>query len=195
MFDPQFAYMKNPEYQITQGEKDFAVQHLSKTRDNFVNAIRGLSEAQWYFKPATDKWNAAQCAQHVLETELYYFMPTIEKMLAEEAAPEKKKEAFGKDEASYKSMEDRTYKIKGQPWEEQENKKVDKEGLISAFVNKRNEIIEWLKNSDEEFRAHFTVFPGLETIDVYQFILFISGHTTRHTGQIQDISQVPGFPN
>ena len=70
---------------------------------------------------------------------------------------------------------------------------IDKAALIEGFSAKRKEIIEWLRQSDDELRVHYTTFPGLETIDVYQFILMISGHTTRHTGQINDIKELEFF--
>jgi hypothetical protein len=115
-------------------------------------------------------------------------------MLSEPANPEKRKEAEGKDVASYAGMEDRSYKIKGQPWEEVFEKKIDKENLIKSFLEKRSEMMEWIKNTDEELRVHFTYFPGLETIDVYQLILFVSGHTTRHTLQIVESMQSELYP-
>jgi len=186
--------MKNEEYQISAQEKEFAINRLSNTRDAFVKTIEGMTEKQWYHRPGPGQWSVAECADHLLQTELYYFQPTINTMLAEPANPERRGEAIGKDVASYAGMEDRSYKIKGAPWEEIFEKKIDRENLISSFLKKRNEMIEWVKNTDEELRVHFSVFPGLETIDVYQFILFISGHTTRHTGQIQDIIESEFYP-
>ena len=187
--------MKNVEYQINTQEIDFAATHLAKTRDAFVKSIEGLTDKQWYHRPGPGQWSIAECADHLLQTELYYFEPTIKTMLAEPANPERLAEATGKDAGAYSSMEDRSYKIKGAPWEEVFEKKIDRENLISSFLQKRNEMIEWVKNTDEELRVHFTVFPGLDTIDVYQFILFISGHTTRHTGQILDIVESEFYPN
>lgn len=186
--------MQNASFQITQSERDFAVSHLQKTRDALINAIENLTEEQWYYRPEPGQWTPAQCASHLLETELYFFMPTLEKMLAEPANPERMKDAQGKDQICYMSMEDRSFKIKGQPRTDDEVNAVDKEALIAAFLQKRNENIEWLKSTTEELRAHFTIMPFLETLDAYQFILFVSGHTTRHTLQIlETLNSVPAF--
>ncbi len=187
-------YMKNKDYQITGTEKDFAIQHLTGTANKFIETIKDLTEDQWYFRAASGQWSIAECADHLLQTELYFFKPTIDKMLSEPANPEKRKEAEGKDVASYAGMEDRSYKIKGQPWEEVFEKKIDKENLIKSFLEKRSEMMEWIKNTDEELRVHFTYFPGLETIDIYQLILFVSGHTTRHTLQIVESMQSELYP-
>jgi uncharacterized damage-inducible protein DinB len=180
--------MNSNAYTITSQEKQFAIDHLNRTGKAFINAIAGMSDKQWYLRPGPGEWSAAECAQHLLETELYYFLPTVEKMLAEAAAPERMAESAGKDQAVIDSMEIRNHKIKGQPWEESPDKKIDKAALIAAFEAKRADNIRWLENSDGNFRANFIEFPGMGLFDVYQFILFISAHTTRHTGQIQDIA-------
>lgn len=179
--------MNSNTYAITAQEKQFAIDHLRKTGKAFIEAISDMDDKQWYRRPGPGEWSAAECAQHLLETELYFFMPTVEKMLAETPNPDRMKETAGKDQAVIDSMEIRTYKIKGQPWDESSDKVIDKAALISAFEAKRAENIHWLENSDGNFRANCIDFPGLGALDVYQFILFISAHTTRHTGQIQDI--------
>ena len=179
--------MNSTPYLITPQEKQFAIDHLRRTGKAFIDAIADMGEKQWYRRPGPGEWSAAECAQHLLETELYYFMPSVEKMLAEAPDPEKMKLTSGKDQAVIDSMEIRTYKIKGQPWDESSDKVIDKAALISAFEAKRAENIQWLEKSDGNFRANFIDFPGMGALDVYQFILFISAHTTRHTGQIQDI--------
>ena len=179
--------MSHNQFTISAQEKQFAVNHLNKTGKAFIDAIAGMSEKQWYLRPGPGQWSAAECAQHLLETELYYFMPSIEKMLADAPNPERMAETMGKDQAVIDSMEVRTHRIKGQPWEESADKVIDKAALMAAFEAKRAENIKWLENSDGNFRANFIDFPGLGAMDVYQFILFISAHTTRHTGQIQDI--------
>ena len=179
--------MNSNTYSITAQEKQFAIDYLNRTGKAFVEAISDMSEKQWYRRPGPGEWSAAECAQHLLETELYFFMPSVEKMLADAPDPDRMKETAGKEQAVIDSMEIRTYKIKGQPWEESSDKVIDKAALISAFQAKRAENIQWLENSDGNFRANFMEFPGMGPIDVYQFILFIAAHTTRHTAQIQEI--------
>lgn len=179
--------MKNPAYQLTDDERLFALNHLSASRDMFVNTIRDLGENLWYRKPGPGEWSTAECAEHILQTELYYFEPLLFKSLAEDARPERRSEVEGKDGIAVSIMEERAFKVKGAPWEEIPDKKVDKEALIADFLAKRNAIIDFLKTSDAEFRVHYIDAPGMGLLDAYQFILYISAHTNRHTGQIQDI--------
>lgn len=179
--------MHTNHFSISQQEKQFAIDHLTKTGIAFIDSILHLNEKQWYRRPGPGQWSAAECAQHLLETELYFFRPTIDQMLADAANPERMSETAGKDHGIIASMESREHKITGQPWEESSEKIIDKDSLIAAFQAKRAENIAWLEKAGDNFRVHFIDFPGVGAMDIYQVILFISAHTTRHTGQIQEI--------
>ena len=182
--------MNTSNYSISSEEKQFAVSHLTASGRAFMNSIANMPENLWYMRPGPGQWSPAECAQHLLETELYFFMPSVEKMLADAPAPGRIAETQGKDQMVIASMENREHKIKGQPWEETSDKIIDKAALIASFQAKRAENIAWLENNGDDFRIHFIDFPGMGALDVYQFILFISAHTTRHTGQIQDIIEL-----
>src|SRR5260370_2747130 len=54
---------------VTQAEKDKALQYLESTKKNVLEATKGLSEAQWNFKPAPDRWSVAQVMEHIAAAE------------------------------------------------------------------------------------------------------------------------------
>ena len=43
--------------QLSPGDKDKGLQLLESTKKDFLDATRGLSEAQWNFKSAPDRWS------------------------------------------------------------------------------------------------------------------------------------------
>ena len=51
---------------IDQGRRDFLRSSVHAGRKTFLDAIAGLSEAQWKFKPAPDRWSIAEIAEHVI---------------------------------------------------------------------------------------------------------------------------------
>src|SRR5882762_9351518 len=55
--------------EVTQAEKDKALQYLETTKKNVLEATKGLSEAQWNFKPAPDRWSVAQVMEHIAASE------------------------------------------------------------------------------------------------------------------------------
>ncbi|MGA9771558.1 MAG: DinB family protein [Blastocatellia bacterium] len=42
---------------------------IEQTRSSIYNHVRGLSEAQWRFRPADDQWSVAEIAEHLSLTE------------------------------------------------------------------------------------------------------------------------------
>ncbi len=42
-----------------------AFHYLNETRDGVISAVKGLSEAQWNFKPAPDRWSVAEIVEHL----------------------------------------------------------------------------------------------------------------------------------
>jgi len=56
---------------LSPAERDHAVAELESSRKVFLEATSGLSEAQWNFKPAPDRWSIAECAEHIGVTEAF----------------------------------------------------------------------------------------------------------------------------
>src|SRR5260370_8896339 len=55
--------------EVTEAEKDKALQYLETTKKNILEATKGLSEAQWNFKSAPDRWSVAQVMEHIAAAE------------------------------------------------------------------------------------------------------------------------------
>src|SRR5436309_11926563 len=54
---------------LTQAGRDRAVKYLESTRQGVQDATAGLSEAQWNFKPAPDRWSVAEVTEHIAAAE------------------------------------------------------------------------------------------------------------------------------
>jgi len=51
--------------ELTEADRDKAVQYLATTKKDVLDATKGLSDAQWNFKPAADRWSVAECMEHI----------------------------------------------------------------------------------------------------------------------------------
>src|SRR2546423_13583362 len=49
---------------VTQAEKDKALQHLETAKENDLAERKGVSEEQWNFKPGAHRWAAAEVMEH-----------------------------------------------------------------------------------------------------------------------------------
>jgi hypothetical protein len=64
---------------------------------------------------------------------------------------------------------------------------------MDVFIQRRNDLISYVKKTDDDLRNHFVAMP-FGIFDTYQFLLFLSAHTKRHTLQIEEVKANPNFP-
>src|SRR5271167_1912432 len=83
---------------LTPEERELALKNLQATHDAFLKSIAGLSEKQWRFKPAPDRWSIAEVAEHITVAESTIFGLVENKMMMSPATPDKRSETQGKDE-------------------------------------------------------------------------------------------------
>ena len=65
--------------------------------------------------------------------------------------------------------------------------------LMKPFSKERVATLK-LAQGDADMRAHAAQHPGFGMIDTYGWMLFLSGHTERHTLQIDEVKANPDFP-
>ncbi len=179
---------------LSPAEREHAVAELESSQKAFLEATNGLSEGQWNFKPATDRWSIAECAEHIGITETLILNLITEKALKGPAEPEKRALVQGKDTALMTAAVDRSTKFKA-PEAIQPTRRWAAAGEITKNVlENRARTIEFVSTTQEDLRDHFMDHPVFKTLDTYQWILLTSGHMRRHTAQILEVKADPNFP-
>lgn len=179
---------------LSQKEREQGVAELEGSRKAFLDATNGLSEAQWNFKPAPDRWSIAECAEHIGVTETFILNLITEQALKGPAEPEKRALVQGKDSSLMTMVVDRTAKFKA-PEAIQPTRRWTTSGEITKNVlESRARTIEFVSTTQEDLRDHFMDHPVFKTLDTYQWILLTSGHMRRHTAQILEVKADPNFP-
>ena len=176
---------------LEQGERDRAMSHLHATRKVFLDSIAGLSDAQWNFKPAADRWSIAECAEHIAVSDDSLF-DLMRQTLKSAAAPEKKSAV--KDEFILQVVPDRSVKAKAPEFLQPKRRWPDRETLIAHFKQSRDRNIAYIQTTEDDLRSHFMDHPMLKTIDAYQVMLLLSAHCERHTAQIDEVKADPHYP-
>jgi hypothetical protein len=105
---PQTA-PQSPPVTLTPQEREAALKQFAATQDNFLKSIAGLSEKQWTFKPAPDRWSVAEVAEHITVSESRIF-GAVQKAMESPATPEKRDQVKGKDEMILQRVPDRSHK-------------------------------------------------------------------------------------
>ncbi len=179
---------------LSPAEREHAVAELESSQKAFLEATNGLSEGQWNFKPAPDRWSVAECAEHIGVTETFILNLITEQALKGPAEPEKRALVQGKDSSLMTMVVDRTAKFKA-PEAIQPTRRWTTSGEITKNVlESRARTIEFVSTTQEDLRDHFMDHPVFKTLDTYQWILLTSGHMRRHTAQILEVKADPNFP-
>jgi hypothetical protein len=182
---------------LTQEERDHAVAELEGSKKAFLDATKGLSPAQWNFKPAPDRWSVAECSEHIALSEGFIFGLVSEKIMKAPPNPEKRDATKDKDELIVKMMQDRTHKATApEPIDPSKHGIMSPEESVKLFLDGRARDIAYVKTTQDDLRDHLFdhPVPAIGTLDGYQWIMLISGHTRRHTLQILEVKADPNFP-
>ncbi len=177
--------------EVTQAEKDKALQYLETTKKNVLEATKGLSEAQWNFKPAPDRWSVAQVMEHIAAAEDFIREMVKEKLMTAPAG-EPGRDVKKTDDAVLAMVPDRTNKAQAPEPLVPTNRFGAPEGSVKHFVESRAATEDFLKTTTG-LRDHVTDSP-LGKLDGYEFVLFIAAHSERHTKQINEVKADPNFP-
>lgn len=179
---------------LSKEDRDRAVEYLKQTQKDFLAATEGLSDAQWKFKAAPDRWSIAETAEHIAVTEEMIWKLVSEKIMRSPATPEKAAEAKGKDEIILAKIPDRSRKAQAPEQLRPTGRWATRAALVKDFETMRGGEITYLAETKEDLRNHFDEHPFLKTMDAYQWLIFNGAHCKRHTAQILEVKADPKYP-
>jgi len=177
--------------EVSQAEKGRALQYLESTKKNVLEATKGLSEAQWNFKPAPDRWSVAQVMEHIAAAEDFIRGMVKEKVMMAPAG-EPGRDVKKTDEGVLAMVPDRTNKVQAPEPLVPTNRFGSPEGSVKHFAESRATTEDFLKSATG-LRDHVTDSP-MGKLDGYEFVLLIAAHSERHTKQINEVKADPNFP-
>jgi hypothetical protein len=68
------------------------------------------------------------------------------------------------------------------------------QAAADEFRKRRDRNIAYIDTTSDDLRAHSAPHPAFQTLDAYQWILFMAAHSDRHTQQINEVKAQPGYP-
>lgn len=181
------------ESQESPSEVTFAMNYYGDTFKNLENAVSGLSKEQMHFKPTSESWSISQCLEHIILTENMIF-GMIKENMAKPENPERREEIKFTDKEIMAMVVDRSEKYKAPEMLIAKGKYDDSQAAISDLQSGRTDILSFIQNTPiNELRNRVNDSPAGAT-DTYQSLLFLAGHTARHTLQIEEIKSNSNFP-
>ena len=177
---------------LTQQERDALGKHLDQTRQAFLASIAGLSDAQWTFKAAPDRWSIAEVAEHIAVSETTIRELVTGQVMKGPAVPRNADPLA--DHAMVTLLLDRSNRFQAPEMLKPTNRWASRDALVKEFVAARDKTAAYVKTTTDELRTHAAPHPVFKMLDGYQWLLLLSGHAARHTAQIEEVKTAPGYP-
>jgi uncharacterized damage-inducible protein DinB len=178
--------------QLSQKDRTAAVKYLEETRAKFLASIDGLSDAQWTFKAAPDRWSIAEVAEHIAVSETTILQLVTDRVLKSPKAPAG--EVRPADAKIIEVITDRSSKAQAPEFLRPTNRWSTREALRNDFEAARKRTVEYVKTTQDDLRGHSMAHPAMKTIDGYQWVLLLAAHSARHTAQIEEVKTAAGYP-
>src|ERR1700729_319431 len=142
-----FAVATAQAQEVTQAEKDRALQYLESTKKGVLDATKGLSEAQWNFKQAPDRWSVAQVMEHIAAAEDFIRVNLLQEKVMILPAGEPGRDVKKIDAAIEAMIPDRSHKAQAPEPLVPTNRFGSPEGSLKHFLERRETTEQYLRTT------------------------------------------------
>jgi DinB family protein len=177
---------------LTQQERDSLLKHLQQTQQAFLDSISGLSDAQWTFKAGPDRWSIAEVAEHIAISETTILQLVTDQVMKGPAVPRSGDSVS--DEQLLTGLLDRTSKFQAPEMLKPTNRWATRDALTKDFLAAREKTATYVRTTTDDLHGHAAPHPVFKMLDGYQWVLLLSGHSARHTAQIEEVKTSAGYP-
>jgi DinB superfamily len=176
-----------------------ARQYFDDTRNRVAEVTKGLSDAQWGFKPAPDRWSIAEILEHMVIVQERILGP-VREQLAQAPAPPPDRDYLKIDLIVLEKIPDRSLRAKT-PDSAQPTRQWTPSAALDRHVRNYERLTAFVEFTPD-LRDHVLVAPPLkfvtngafDTMDGYQWALAVAAHDERHILQILEVKDDPNYP-
>jgi uncharacterized damage-inducible protein DinB len=169
-------------------ERVSVVERLHTSRDVFLDAVAGLSEAQATYRPGPHSWSIDQIAEHVAveEQKMLRLISAQYEVLGEPASADG--EALWTERALDRNL---TFECP------EGSRPTGRFGsfleAILSFTASREETIRFISEGQDDLRMRAVTHPYAGEISGQECLMILIAHPMRHAEQVRDIKSSPGF--
>lgn len=177
---------------FTEKDREFALKYLNETKDDYIKQLTGISDAQLNFRAAEGRWTIAEIAEHITVVEQALFGMITNGTVKSE--PPKCEDPFRvADMMVITSVTNRSQKFTAPEQVRPNGRWKTRDELIASFEKTRNTTIDFMKSNKIDLRNRFGQAP-MGTLDAFQQLLFMTGHSERHLAQLREVKADPNYP-
>jgi hypothetical protein len=177
--------------ELTTTERERAIRLIEENRDRLCESVSGLSDAQWTFKPAPDRWSVLDNVEHlaVLGDRVRMRLSNFES--APPSPPDRSLREI--DAMLLTKVVDRSIKLKAPEPAEPTGRwtpvvAVEQYRTVCAGLTE-------VAQTPTGLREHAVPHPIFGPMDGYQWLLAAGAHSDRHNQQIAEVKSDANFPS
>jgi len=186
---PALAQTADPK--MTKAERAELIELLNKSEKEFVQAVEGLTDQQWSFKPGPDRWSVAECAEHIVLAEALLFETATTSLTA--ASDEKWEDTLRKTDVLRRALPNRTTKVDA-PAAIKPRQAMTRQQLMVRFKEQRARALAYVQETEAPLKAHTAANPFFGPLNAHQWLLYIPLHHLRHNLQIAEVKSSSSYP-
>ncbi len=168
----------------------FLLNHLQESEAYLFATLTGIEGEHWERRTEEGRWSIAECAEHILDAERGILQKICQQL--EDEVPVKKQPTLSNEQVLNFLYDRINKKAKTIAPLEPKGSWKSKSQFLAEYSSTREELYRFLKTNEKNLDHYFTGSPVGE-ISLYQNVLLLSGHTARHTNQIEEIKKVLGL--
>lgn len=177
---------------MTPEERAKVIQWLAESRQEFLAAIDGVTERQWTWKPAPERWSVGEVAEHIVLAEQLLFA-NVRKAISSPANPDWEEKTKGKAAVLEAVLAPRLGKAQA-PEAIVPTGKMTLAQVRERFEKQRIEIVKFATGTDLPLKQHTVDNPFFGTLNGYDWLIYTPLHTMRHDKQIAEVKGTAGYP-
>jgi len=180
-----------PDSKMTRAERAELIELLNRSEKEFLQAVEGLTEQQWSFKPGPERWSVGEVAEHIVLAEALLF-ETATKSLAG-PADENWDSTLSKTDVLRRALPNRSTKVDA-PAAIRPQHAMTRQQLMARFREQRARALAYAQETEAPLKAHTAANPFFGALNAHQWLLYIPLHHLRHNLQIAEVKTSPDYP-
>lgn len=174
-------------------ERKQVLEQFAASESHLLRLIDGLTPEQLAFRSAPDRWSIGETVEHVVMVE-NAILRAIGQRIDQPSTRTERPDPAPIDAALWTHTANRTQRVQAPERARPTGKFTVVVEAVEAVRTTRGRTVEFVQVSEGDLRGH--VFPHIVfgDLDLYQWLIFLSLHGSRHAEQIEEILADPEFP-
>ena len=185
------AAQTSPEMRMTEAERAEVIELLVKSEEEMLRAIDGLTDQQWTFKPAPERWSIGEVVEHIVLADALLFDTAVKAL--DGRMDEAWNATLAKSDVLRKALPNRSRRVDA-PAAIKPQQAMTRAALVSRFKEQRAKALAFARETDKPLKAHTAQNPFFGSLNAHQWLLYIPLHHVRHNQQIAEVKASSGYP-